>query len=244
MAYYGLFALFPLFCCWPPSWASRCATTPRCASSRSTRRPGTSRSSRRTLRSQVHPLEGNNTVALVIGIVGTIYGSLGVGFAAQNAMNTVWNIPYVHWPSIWTRYARTLGVIDLLGVASVASTVLAAFATRRRARPEPDRYGAGRDRLRPGEPRVVPARLHGAHHGAAAAPQGRARGGDRHGPLGGPYRLWPHSVTQPPLTHADRLVFRRLAQMEVRRPEEQGQRVLYRCSRRGSAGQRRMTAGC
>ena len=35
------------------------------------------------------------------------------------------------------------------------------------------------------------------------------------------YRLWPRSVTQPPLTHADRLVFRRLAQLEVRRPEEQ-----------------------
>lgn len=24
---------------------------------------------------------------------------LRIGFAAQNAMNTVWNIPYVHWPS-------------------------------------------------------------------------------------------------------------------------------------------------
>jgi hypothetical protein len=35
------------------------------------------------------------------------------------------------------------------------------------------------------------------------------------------YRLWPHSITQPPLTRADRLVFRRLAQMEVRRPEEE-----------------------
>jgi hypothetical protein len=35
------------------------------------------------------------------------------------------------------------------------------------------------------------------------------------------YRLWPRSVTQPPLTRAGRLVLRRLAQMEVRRPEEQ-----------------------
>lgn len=34
------------------------------------------------------------------------------------------------------------------------------------------------------------------------------------------YRLWPRSVTQPPLTQADRLMFLRLAQMEVRRPEE------------------------
>ncbi len=34
------------------------------------------------------------------------------------------------------------------------------------------------------------------------------------------YRLWPRSVTQSPLTRADRRVYIRLAQMEVRRPEE------------------------
>jgi uncharacterized BrkB/YihY/UPF0761 family membrane protein len=35
------------------------------------------------------------------------------------------------------------------------------------------------------------------------------------------YRLWPRSLIQPPLTRADRRVFTRLAQMEVRRPEEE-----------------------
>ena len=33
------------------------------------------------------------------------------------------------------------------------------------------------------------------------------------------YRLWPRSMTQPPLTVADRAVFERLARMEIRRPE-------------------------
>jgi uncharacterized BrkB/YihY/UPF0761 family membrane protein len=33
------------------------------------------------------------------------------------------------------------------------------------------------------------------------------------------YRLWPRSITQPPLTVADREVFERLARMEIRRPE-------------------------
>jgi uncharacterized BrkB/YihY/UPF0761 family membrane protein len=33
------------------------------------------------------------------------------------------------------------------------------------------------------------------------------------------HQLWPRSITQPPLTEADRLVFQRLARMEVRRPE-------------------------
>jgi uncharacterized BrkB/YihY/UPF0761 family membrane protein len=35
------------------------------------------------------------------------------------------------------------------------------------------------------------------------------------------YRLWPRSMTQPPLTAADKAVFDRLAQMEIRRPEVQ-----------------------
>ncbi len=33
------------------------------------------------------------------------------------------------------------------------------------------------------------------------------------------YRLWPRSITQPPLTDGDRRTFERLARMEVRRPE-------------------------
>jgi hypothetical protein len=33
------------------------------------------------------------------------------------------------------------------------------------------------------------------------------------------YRLWPRSITQPPLTPADRAVFERLARMEIRRSE-------------------------
>ena len=33
------------------------------------------------------------------------------------------------------------------------------------------------------------------------------------------FRLWPRSMVQPPLTKADRQVFERLAQMEIRRPE-------------------------
>jgi hypothetical protein len=35
------------------------------------------------------------------------------------------------------------------------------------------------------------------------------------------YRLWPRSITQPPLTAADKEVFDRLARMEIRRPEVQ-----------------------
>ena len=35
------------------------------------------------------------------------------------------------------------------------------------------------------------------------------------------YRLWPRSMIQPPLNRAGRLVYERLAQMQVRRPEQE-----------------------
>src|SRR5258708_8743101 len=44
-------------------------------------------------------------------------------------MNTVWNIPFVHWPNWWKRYLRTFGVIGLLALTVVSSTVLATIAT-------------------------------------------------------------------------------------------------------------------
>ena len=268
MAYYGLFALFPLLLLLATvlfyALHGDSALQHQVIDSAVGNVPVIGED----LRSHVHPLQGN-TVALVIGIVGTLYGSLGVGFAAQNAMNTVWNIPYVRWPSIWTRYARTLGVIGLLGVASVASTALTVFATA-------VAHGQTATVLAVLGSVLVnlglfllafmvltaePLRLREVALGAAIATvfwealqligSWYVTRGLRHATptygvfavvitllswlyLGSQlvlwaaeinvvlrYRLWPRSVTQPPLTRADRLVLRRLAQMEVRRPEEQ-----------------------
>jgi len=218
------------------------------------------------LRSDAHPLTGN-TVALFLGIAGTIYGSVGIGLAAQNAMNTVWNIPFVRWPNIWFRYLRTFAIIGILALASLTSTALAAFTTA-------VARGAGAAILGVTSAGVVnfglfllafmvltaePLRVRDVALGAAIASVfwgalqligtwyvGRAL---RHASptygffavviallswlaLGAQlvlwaaeinvvrrHRLWPRSITQPPLTKADRLVFRRLARMEVRRPE-------------------------
>src|SRR5438128_6085182 len=44
------------------------------------------------LRTNVHSLQGSG-FALAIGVGGTLYGGLGVGAAAQNAMNEVWDVP-------------------------------------------------------------------------------------------------------------------------------------------------------
>jgi len=267
MAYYGLFALFPLLLLLATILGYVLRGDAALREQLIDSAVGNIPVIGEDLRSQVHPLEGN-TGALVIGIVGTVYGSLGVGFAAQNAMNTVWNIAYVRWPSIWTRYARTLGVIGLLGVASIASTVLAAFATavaRGQAATMLAVTGSvlvnlGLFLLAFMVLTAEPLRFREVVLGAAIATvfweglqligtwyvtRGLQHASATYGVfavvitllswlyLGSQlvlwaaeinvvlrYRLWPRSVTQPPLTRADRLVFRRLAEMEVRRPEE------------------------
>ncbi|MGE5291545.1 MAG: YihY/virulence factor BrkB family protein [Micromonosporaceae bacterium] len=266
MAYYGLFALFPLLLLLATvlgfALSGNAALRDQLINSALGNFPVIGDQ----LRSEVHPLEGNTT-ALVIGIAGTLYGAFGIGFASQNAMNTVWNIPFVHWPSWWKRYLRTFGVIGLLGLAVVSSTALAAVATA-------VAHGTGAAVLAAAGSALVnlglfllafmvltaePLRIRDVALGAILATVfwetlqliGTwyvTRGLQRASPiysvfavvitllswlyLGSQltlwaaeinvvlrYRLWPRSVTQPPLTKADRLVYIRLVQMEVRRPE-------------------------
>ncbi len=267
MAYYGLFALFPLLLLLATVVGFAVSGNPKLREQLIASALGYFPVIGDQLRSEVHPLEGNTT-ALVIGIAGTLYGSLGVGFAAQNAMNTVWNIPYVRWPGLGPRYLRTFGVIGLLGLAVAASTALTAFGTV-------VAQGAGATVLALAASFVVnlglfllafmvltaePLRAREVAVGAIIATvfwetlqcigtwyvtRGLQHASPTYGIfavvitllswlyLGSEltlwaaeinvvlrYRLWPRSVTQPPLTEADRLVLTRLAQMEIRRPEQ------------------------
>jgi uncharacterized BrkB/YihY/UPF0761 family membrane protein len=218
------------------------------------------------LRSATHPLTGSG-VALVIGILGTIYGTIGLGQTAQSAMNAVWNIPYVRWPNIILRNLRALIVILILGLGVIGSTVLTGFATAVATgttatvlsflgaavlnfglflwafmvlTAEPLRWrdvwlGATLATIFWQALQVLGSTyiIHLRHHSS-----------DTYGffaivilllswlYLGSHlfllaaeinvvlrYRLWPRSMTQPPLTVGDRLTFERLALMEVRRPE-------------------------
>ena len=267
MAYYGLFALFPLLLLLATILGFALAGHPALREQMIDSAVGHFPVIGEQIHSGVHPLEGN-TVALVIGIAGTIYGSLGIGFAAQNAMNTVWNIPHVRWPNAWQRYARTFGVIGLLGVASVSSTVLAAVATAiARGAAATALAVAGSVLLNLGLFLLAfmvltaePLRPREVAVGATAATvfwealqligtwyvtRGLRNAGPTYGffavvitllswlYLGSQltlwaaeinvvlrYRLWPRSVTQSPLTRADKLMLIRLAQMQVRRPDE------------------------
>ena len=266
MAYYGLFALFPLLLLFATVLGFVLSAHPAL-------RQELFYSALRNfpvlggqIRSQVHPLRGS-IPALIVGIVGSVYGAVGIGLAAQNAMNTVWNIAFVHWPSLLKRYLRTFGVIGLLGLASLTSTMLATIATAvARGELATILAIAGSSLINLGLFLLAfkvlsaePLRVRDVALGAVIATvfwealqltgtwyvaRGLARSQPTYGFfavtitllswlfLGAQltlwaaeinvvrrYRLWPRSLTQPPLTRADRLVFQRLARMEVRRPE-------------------------
>jgi membrane protein len=78
--------------------------------------------------SQLHQPAGlsGGTVAVVVGILGALYGGLGVGQAVQNAMDSVWAIPRSNRPDPIRSRIRSLVLLLLLGSAAIGATVLTA----------------------------------------------------------------------------------------------------------------------
>ncbi|HJP65477.1 MAG TPA: YihY/virulence factor BrkB family protein [Actinomycetota bacterium] len=66
-------------------------------------------------------------VALTIGIVGAVWAGLAVTQAAQNAMNTIWDVPRKDRPNFLISRARGLIMLVVLGTITLASTFTSAF---------------------------------------------------------------------------------------------------------------------
>jgi membrane protein len=64
------------------------------------------------------------TIGFVVGIVGSLYGGLGVAQAIQYAMNTAWRVPRNHRPNPLRGRARSVGLLAIGGVAVIATTAL------------------------------------------------------------------------------------------------------------------------
>ena len=80
------------------------------------------------LRRNVSALGGNG-VALVVGLLTLVWGSLGVAQVAQHAMAQVWNVPGVRRPGFGGRLVRSLLVLVVLAIAVVGTTALTTIAT-------------------------------------------------------------------------------------------------------------------
>jgi YihY family inner membrane protein len=81
------------------------------------------------LSANIHQLHRRSVVALVIGIVGVLWGSQGAMQSSQYAQAEVWNVPNEVRPNYWARLARTFSMMGVLGLFLLASTVLAGLVT-------------------------------------------------------------------------------------------------------------------
>ncbi|MCU1451816.1 MAG: ribonuclease [Acidimicrobiales bacterium] len=80
------------------------------------------------IRTNIHSLKGSG-LALAIGVVGSLWGGMGVVQAGQGAMDAVWNVPRKQRPTFVKSRLRALGLLLVLGVGVLATTLLAALAT-------------------------------------------------------------------------------------------------------------------
>jgi membrane protein len=75
-----------------------------------------------------HSVSGSG-IGLAVGILGTLYGGLGVAQAAQNAMNTVWRVPRNSRPNPLRSRLRSLLLLLVVGLAVLATTALVALGS-------------------------------------------------------------------------------------------------------------------
>jgi YihY family inner membrane protein len=72
---------------------------------------------------------GGNGLALVVGLLALLWGSLGVAQVAQHAMAQVWNVPGAARPGFGARLLRSVLVLAVLALAVVATAALTTVAT-------------------------------------------------------------------------------------------------------------------
>jgi membrane protein len=73
-----------------------------------------------------HGVTGSG-IGLAIGILGTIYGGLGVAQAGQNAMNVIWRVPRNERPNPLRTRGRSLLLLLVVGLAIIGTTGLSAL---------------------------------------------------------------------------------------------------------------------
>lgn len=67
-------------------------------------------------------------IALVIGLVGTFIGTLGIANSLQNALNSVWEIPFARRPGFPWSWLRSAALIVGVGTGFIATTILSGLA--------------------------------------------------------------------------------------------------------------------
>ncbi|MDP9189578.1 MAG: YihY/virulence factor BrkB family protein [Actinomycetota bacterium] len=80
------------------------------------------------LRDSVESLKGSG-VGLAVGLLGTLYGTLGLAGATQNAFNRAWAVPRNKRPNPFALRLRSLLLLVVLGAGVIVTTALSGLAT-------------------------------------------------------------------------------------------------------------------
>jgi membrane protein len=72
---------------------------------------------------------GGGAAGLTIGILGALYGSLGIAQAVQYAMNTAWSVPRNSRPNPFTARGRSLLLVGVAGLALIGTTTMSFITT-------------------------------------------------------------------------------------------------------------------
>jgi membrane protein len=67
------------------------------------------------------------TAAIVVGVLGALYGASGIGQATQHTMNTAWQVPRNSRPNPILSRVRSLLLLILIALALIATTVLSTY---------------------------------------------------------------------------------------------------------------------
>jgi membrane protein len=67
-------------------------------------------------------------IALVVGLLGTLFGARGVANAMQNALNSAWEIPFARRPRFPWSWLRSFAIIAVIGLGFIVTTGLSTLA--------------------------------------------------------------------------------------------------------------------
>jgi membrane protein len=68
-------------------------------------------------------------LALVAGLLVALFGARGAAAALQNALNSVWEVPFVRRPGFPRSWLRSFGLIFVVGLGLIGTTVLSVLAS-------------------------------------------------------------------------------------------------------------------
>jgi YihY family inner membrane protein len=77
------------------------------------------------LQQNIDSLTKGNSVPLGIGILGTLWAGLGVVKSLEEALNSIWDVPYKRRPNAIYSTLRAVVMLAVLGVMTVASALVA-----------------------------------------------------------------------------------------------------------------------